>query len=165
MANSPSSCERAPLFRRSIFRTYTRFPSSDGWQHALVGLAENTGLVTLTLGQCTLTHGDVETLVAALQVNHVLRELDLTGNQLRDDCGHVLAAGLTTEHASLRKLCLLQNNLGDATATAFADVLKNKATALRRLELDDDGSFSPRAKKALARTAARAHCQCRVDFR
>uniref|UniRef100_A0A3B3RJ14 B30.2/SPRY domain-containing protein n=1 Tax=Paramormyrops kingsleyae TaxID=1676925 RepID=A0A3B3RJ14_9TELE len=92
---------------------------------------------TVLLDQCNLTEDCSEDLVSTLS-SPQLRELDLSGNDLKDSGVKLLSDGLRNPHCKLETLRLIQCNLGVESCEWLASALSSDSSHLRELDLSDN---------------------------
>lgn len=151
---SASGPALAEAFRKNYTLKTLHLTGTDlgeAWTDVCAALAVNKGLQRLGLGSCNL-NSHVPTLATALQVNRVLRELDLAANFIDDESGWALIKSFEVNE-TLRCLDLGFHNLGEATLLKLATTLRVSNKALERLDV---GLTNVTNKNAIKR----AHMAC-----
>ncbi|XP_072571186.1 NACHT, LRR and PYD domains-containing protein 3-like isoform X2 [Paramormyrops kingsleyae] len=92
---------------------------------------------TVLLDQCNLTEDCSEDLVSALS-SPQLRELDLSGNDLKDSGVKLLSDGLRNPHCKLEILRLHQCKLREECCEELASALSSDSSHLTELDLSDN---------------------------
>ncbi|XP_048059348.1 LOW QUALITY PROTEIN: NACHT, LRR and PYD domains-containing protein 12-like [Megalobrama amblycephala] len=92
-------------------------------------------LEILMLWRCGVTGEGCPALVSALRSNSHLRELDLSGNNLRDSGVKLFSKGLKNPHCKLEELRLSNCGVTDEGCAALASVLRSNPSHLRKLYL------------------------------
>uniref|UniRef100_A0A8B9H728 NACHT, LRR and PYD domains-containing protein 12-like n=1 Tax=Astyanax mexicanus TaxID=7994 RepID=A0A8B9H728_ASTMX len=88
------------------------------------------------LSDCNLTLQSCENVASALQsANSLLRELDLSYNDLQDEGMELLCSGLKYSQCKLEKLCLSSCKLTASSCTVLASVLCSRNSSLTKLDL------------------------------
>uniref|UniRef100_A0A3B1IG89 B30.2/SPRY domain-containing protein n=1 Tax=Astyanax mexicanus TaxID=7994 RepID=A0A3B1IG89_ASTMX len=88
------------------------------------------------LASCDLTMEHFETICCALKSeSSILKELDLSNNDLQDSGVELLSDGLKSSHCKLETLRLVSCNLGQKTCANLASVLNLESSCLKNLDL------------------------------
>ncbi|XP_050959166.1 protein NLRC3 isoform X2 [Labeo rohita] len=94
---------------------------------------------SVRLCRCKLTAQSCESLSSALQSsNSVLRELDLSNNDLQDSGVKLLSEGLKSKTSKLEMLRLSTCNLTAQSCGSLSSVLKSSNSVLRELDLSNN---------------------------
>uniref|UniRef100_A0A9J8CAA0 NLR family CARD domain containing 9 n=1 Tax=Cyprinus carpio carpio TaxID=630221 RepID=A0A9J8CAA0_CYPCA len=95
---------------------------------------------SVQLRDCGITGEGCAALASALRSNPShLRELDLSGNELRDLDIKLLCAALQDSHCKLEKLWLVDCGLTDEGCAALASALRSNPSHLKELDLSWNG--------------------------
>ncbi|KAL1268776.1 hypothetical protein QQF64_034139, partial [Cirrhinus molitorella] len=109
-----------------------------GVEHLSDGLKTNCKLEILRLCGCNITDQSCKSLSSALQSSHsVLRELDLSNNDLNDTGVKLLSDGLKT-NCKLEILRLSICNLTAQSCESLSTALKSSNSVLRELDLSNN---------------------------
>ncbi|XP_056311191.1 NACHT, LRR and PYD domains-containing protein 3-like [Danio aesculapii] len=93
----------------------------------------------MRLAMCNLTVQSCESLSSALQSsNCVLRELDLSNNDLQDSGVKLLSDGLKSQHCKLEILRLVTCKLTVRSCKSLSSALRSSNCVLRELELSNN---------------------------
>ncbi|KAI2665867.1 NACHT, LRR and PYD domains-containing protein 12 [Labeo rohita] len=124
----------------------------------------NSASSAWALSGCQLTAQSCESLSSALQSsNSVLRELDLSNNDLQDSGVMLLSVGLKSPHSKLEMLRFSTCNLTAQSCGSLSSVLKSSHSVLKELDLSNndlqdsgvkllsDGLKSPNSKLEMLR--------------
>ncbi|KAI4876036.1 hypothetical protein NFI96_025875, partial [Prochilodus magdalenae] len=87
---------------------------------------------------CKLTVQSVEILSAALQTENVLKELDLSNNDLQDSGMAILSAGLKSSRCKLQILRLTMCKLSRRSCETLQSVLQTEHSSLVELDLSNN---------------------------
>ncbi|KAM9771953.1 NACHT, LRR and PYD domains-containing protein 12-like [Syngnathus typhle] len=133
----------------------------DGLEALAAGLANpECTLQFLGLQLCYLSKTSCKALASVLSSSCSLRELDLSGNDVRDDGLEVLAAGLAKPHCTLQVLELWGCKLSKKSCEALAFVLSSPGN-LRELDLSNN-DLGDDGVEALAAGLAKPQCTLQV---
>uniref|UniRef100_A0A3B3Q7G5 NACHT LRR and PYD domain-containing protein n=1 Tax=Paramormyrops kingsleyae TaxID=1676925 RepID=A0A3B3Q7G5_9TELE len=113
-----------------------------------------------SLDQCNLTEDCSEDLVSTLS-SPQLRELDLSGNDLKDSGVKLLSDGLRNPHCKLETLRLIQCNLGVESCEWLASALSSDSSHLRELDLSDN-DLQDSGVKLLSDGLRNPHCKLEI---
>ncbi|XDV26491.1 hypothetical protein PO909_030197 [Leuciscus waleckii] len=107
---------------------------------------------------CAITAGGCAALTSALRSNSHLRELDLTGNIIRDEGLKLLSDGLKDPHCKLEKLWLNGCNITDEGCAALTSALGSNSH-LRELDLTGNIRIGDKGLTLLSDGLKDPHCK------
>ncbi|XP_073804265.1 NACHT, LRR and PYD domains-containing protein 3-like isoform X2 [Danio rerio] len=114
------------------------------------------------LQRCKLTVRSCESLSSALQSsNCVLRELDLSNNDLQDSGVKLLSDGLKSQHCKLETLRLMTCKLTADSCESFSSALQSSNCVLRELDLSNNDLQDSGVKK-LSDGLKSQHCKLEI---
>ncbi|XP_051743047.1 NACHT, LRR and PYD domains-containing protein 3-like isoform X2 [Ctenopharyngodon idella] len=122
----------------------------------------NCKLNILRLCGCHLTGQSCESLSSALQSsNSVLRELDLSNNDLQNSGLKLLSDGLKSPNCNLLILSLTHCNLTDQSCESFSSVLQSSSSVLKQLDLSNN-DLQDSGVKLLSDGLKSPNCQLQI---
>ncbi|XP_051724374.1 NACHT, LRR and PYD domains-containing protein 3-like isoform X4 [Ctenopharyngodon idella] len=114
------------------------------------------------LADCNLTGQFCESLSSSLQSsNSLLRELDLSNNDLWDSGGKLLSDGLKSSHCQLNILRLAACNLTGQFCESLSSSLQSSNSLLRELDLSNN-DLCDSGVKLLSDGLKSSHCQLNI---
>ncbi|XP_028428401.1 NLR family CARD domain-containing protein 3 [Perca flavescens] len=97
--------------------------------------ASNTAL----LSGCNLSERSCEALSSVLSSqSSILKQLDLSNNELQDSGGKLISDGLKSPYCTLENLRLSGCNLSERSCEALSSVLSSESSSLRELDLSNN---------------------------
>ncbi|KAM9772479.1 NACHT, LRR and PYD domains-containing protein 12-like isoform 2-T2 [Syngnathus typhle] len=164
---SKKSCEalasvlRSPCSLRELDLSANDL-GDDGMEALAAGLAKpQCTLQVLGLKKCKLSKKSCEALASVLSSPCSLRELDLSGNILRDDGLEALAAELAKPQCALQVLGLKKCNLSQKSCEALAKALRSNPSHLQELNLVDN-DIEEEDRRVLAEVQKDPRCSVKI---
>ncbi|XP_050988999.1 NACHT, LRR and PYD domains-containing protein 12-like isoform X5 [Labeo rohita] len=115
----------------------------------------------LRLAGCNLTDQSCKSLSSSPQSSNLLRELDLSNNDLRDSGVKLLSDGLKSSQCQLNILRLCICNLTDQSCEILSLSLQSSNSSLRELDLSNN-DLQDSGVKLLADGLKSPHCQLHI---
>ncbi|XP_073803505.1 protein NLRC3-like [Danio rerio] len=134
-----------------------KYRRSDEALMRLIPVVKNT--TRALLQRCNLTVQSCESLSSALQSsNCVLRELDLSNNDLQDSGVKLLSDGLKSQHCKLDTLRLVMCKLTVQSCESLSSALQSSNCVLRELDLSNN-DLQDSGVKLLSDELKSQHCK------
>ncbi|XP_017580371.2 NACHT, LRR and PYD domains-containing protein 12-like isoform X1 [Pygocentrus nattereri] len=114
------------------------------------------------LSDCNLTKDSCENVASAMQsANSILRELDLSNNDLQDSGMELLCNGLKCSHCKLEILSLSNCKLTELSCKDIASALHSGNSSLRKLDLSYN-DLQDKGVKLLSAGLKNPHCKLEI---
>uniref|UniRef100_A0A7N6FKE8 NACHT LRR and PYD domain-containing protein n=1 Tax=Anabas testudineus TaxID=64144 RepID=A0A7N6FKE8_ANATE len=128
----------------------------EGQQGLMLALKNCT---TARLSYCGFSEIDCEAVAQTLSSASVLRELDLSGNNLQDSGVKLLSAGLESPNCKLEALRLSRCSLSEISCDSLVSALKSNPSHLTELDLSRNNKLQDSGVKLLCGFLESSDCR------